>query len=49
MIYLVINADKIRKASKSNSKTDKNELEMPNERYISPEERQKTIAELRLT
>ena len=29
-------------------KTDENEIEIPKERYISPEKRQKTIDELRL-
>ena len=32
-------ADKITKASQNNSKTDENELQMPKERYISPEKR----------
>ena len=41
-------ADKITKVSKNNSKTDKNELEIPKERYISPEKRQQIIDELRL-
>ena len=41
-------ADKITKALKNNSKTDKNELEIPKERYISPEKRQQIIVELRL-
>ena len=41
-------ADKITKASKNNSKTDKNELEILKERYISPEKRQQIIDELKL-
>ena len=36
-------ADKITKASKNNSKTDKNELEIPKERYISPEKKDKKL------
>ena len=46
-------ADKITKASKelhskNNSKTDKNELEIPKQRYIFPEKREEIIDELRL-
>ena len=35
--------------SKNNSKTDENELDIPKERYVSPEKRQQIIDELRLT
>ena len=35
--------------SKNNSETDENELDIPKERYISPEKRQQIIDELRLT
>ena len=46
-------SDKITKASKkldskNNSNTDKNELKIPKERYISSEKRQQIIDELRL-
>ena len=49
-------ADKITIISKSpqnaskelHSKTDENEIEIPKERYISPEKRQQVIGELRL-
>ena len=49
-------ADKITSISKSqqnaskelHSKTNENEIEMPKERYISPEKRQQIIDELRL-
>ena len=41
-------ADKITKASKNNSKTDKNELEIPKERCVSPEKIQQVIGELKL-
>ena len=45
-------ADKITSISKSpkelHSKTDENEIEIPKERYISPEKRQQIIEELRL-
>ena len=45
-------ADKIDSFSKKSSqnvlKTDENELEIPKERYISPEKRQKIIDEIRL-
>ena len=37
-----------KKLSQNNSKEAKNEIEIPKERYISPEERQKIIDELRL-
>ena len=40
-------ADKITKTSQNISKTDENELEIPKERYISPEKRQQIIGELR--
>ena len=42
-------ANKTTKSSQNNSKADENELEIPKERYISPEKRQKIIDELRLT
>ena len=42
------NANKITKASKNNSKVDKNESEIPKERYISPEKRRRIVDELRL-
>ena len=41
-------ADKITKGSKNNLDKAKNEIEMPKERYISPEKRQQIIDELRL-
>ena len=39
---------KITKASQNNSKTDENELDIPQKRYISPEKRQQIIGGLRL-
>ena len=42
-------ADKTTKASKNNLEEEaKNEIEIPKERYISPEKRQQIIDELRL-